>query len=580
MKRLVALCLSVVFIALCFVSCSGNLEDKGAIIPIYLTQRISNLDPTARIYDKDVFKYTTLLFEGLTVVDEKGKVSAGLAEEWKTDFNDERGEYFIEFTLKDTHWSDGRALLADHFVYAWKRILSPATSSDAACLLYDIKNAAKVKSGEMTPDALGVSAPNRFTLRVELEKEIDIDLFLEAVASPALVPLRYDVVDEKPNAWATTSEDLLACGPFAVSNMISEEYLLSKSSNYLLSTDPDEKENPKKYVKPQSLYIDYTTSTVDNWGALLEDELHYLDVEYLPDSEEDLTDYIKVDDLLATATCFMDNTHPLLSDKNVRLALSLALDRAAASEKLGYAAYPATGFVSYGVFDTKNKSSFREEGGDLIAEGADVAAAQNLLSGKSLSEEIVLTFRTSEQTALAEYLQSAWKSLGFNITLNGVSDTAYEKALNDQEFDMILLDFQGLSTSAYSFLMPFARSFSGNYVDIDGEFTTPHMTGFDNEAYNALADKVHAATTRKERVELLHEMEELLLSEMPIIPISFWSNCYAISDDVKGLEFNGFGVCVFNDASIKKYKERNILWEEQYAIKEEARKAEEENSGE
>lgn len=577
MKRIVALFLCAAFTVLSLASCGFDPEDRGAIIPIYLTEAEANLDPSARIYDKDVFKYTTLLFEGLTVVNENGSVSAGLAESWKTDFNDERGEYFIEFTLKDSHWSDGRALLADHFVYAWKRLVSPAVSSDAACLLYDIKNAAKVKSGEMTPDSLGVSAPNRFTLRVELEKKIDLDVFLETVASPALVPLRYDVVADYPDSWATSTENFLSCGQFSLSAMSETEYSLEKSSNYLLSMDPDANQSPNTFVKPSTLYTDYTHSRTDRWNALISDELYYMDIDLVPQGAEDFVSDIKYDDLLSTATLFLNNENEVLSDKSVRRAMSLVLDRTKLAQELGFAALPATGFVSDGVFDNGNNSSFRKTGGDLLSTKADVAAAKELVKGKNISAELTLTYRAKYED-VALLLKEAWGELGLNVRLLPSNEKNYKAALDEQNFDIILLDFQGLTTTAYSFLMPFATKFSGNYIDVDGAFTNPHMTRFDNEAYNALADEVHAATTRAERNKLLHEMEKLLMEEMPIIPIAFWTNAY-LNDGVKNLSFTGFGTASFKNATIDNYLEKNAVWTEKQEAKEEAQ-AEEETAGE
>ena len=94
-------------------------------------------------------------------------------------------------------------------------------------------------------------------------------------------------------------------------------------------------------------------------------------------------------------------------------------------------------------------------------------------------------------------------------------------------------------------------------VDVDGDFVTPHMTGFSNAEYDALADGIQAATTRKERVELLHRMEELFMEEMPAAPICFWKNCYITSSESSGYTFNGFGVCIFKTATVNNYLKKN-----------------------
>lgn len=559
MKRFVALCLCVLTVALCLTSCGFDPDDKGAIMSIYIAEPVANLDPSELIYDKDVVKFSTLLFEGLTVINENGSVSPGLAKEWTSKIDEERDEYLLTFKLNESHWSDGRVLLADHFVYAWQRLLSPDSDSPAACLLFDVKNARKVKSGEMTVDDLGVAAVDNYTLEVQLEQNVDPELFLEAVASPALVPMRDDVIDDAPGTWATSTENFISCGYFNLSEMTDEAMSFTKASNYLISTDVNVSENPNKYVKPAELNEDLTVNDVDRWNALVRNNLHYLSVDSIPEGAESYASKVKSDDLLCTTVCYFNTTNELLKDANVRRALSLSIDRERAAELAGYAATPATGLIPDGVFDTANDSSFRKVGGDLIASAKSEYDPAALLKGKNLSAALSITYRKDHDADLAEYLQDLWADLGFNVKLNGVNDTVYKNVLKAQKFEILLSDYQALSTSAYSMLMPFATSYSGNVIDVDGGFTSPHMTGFSDADYDALADQIQAATTRKARVELLHQMEQLLLDQMPVAPICFWKNYYITSSESSGYTFNGFGVCTFKNATVSNYMQKNAL---------------------
>lgn len=564
MKKLVALILCVLSVTLAFTSCGFDPEDKGAIIAAHITSQVADVDPTKIIYDKDVIKYTSLLFEGLTVVNADGSVSGGLAKNWSTRFDEERREYYILFNLYESHWSDGRALLADHFVDAWKRILAPASDSAAACLLYDIKNAKKVKSGEMTVDDLGVAATSSYTLEVQLEQKIDIDLFLEAVASPALVPMRSDVLDDYPDDWGTSTENLLSCGYFNMGEMLPQNYTLTKASNYKISFDADANENPNTYVKPRELFVDYTLSNVGRWNAYLADELYYMEVNEIPQGAEDYASEIRTKDLLCTYTCFFNNEHETLKDADVRRALSLSIDREHIASLAGLGASAATGFVANGVFDAGLGSSFRKTGGDLLAVTADAAAAKELLRGKDISETISLSFQREEQ-AIAQYLKETWEALGLTVKLNGVSESTYKNVLNAQKFDVLLIDYQGLSTTAYSFLMPFATAYSGNTIEVDGAYTSPHMTRFSDAEYDALAERVSQATNSVERTALLHELEALFLARMPAAPLCFWSTPYVVSGELSHITFNGFGVCTFKDATLKNYQAKNEAWLEAQA---------------
>jgi len=219
MKRVVALALALIMACGILVGCKNDNTDKGAIIPINLTSERFNVDPGRVFYDAEAMKLSGLLFEGLTRLTEDGKVEKALAKNWTTRIDEKKGEYILNIELNKTWWSDGRQVIAEHVVYAWKRALDPASNNPAASLLYDIKNARKVKSGEMTVDDIGLAAPEDFIVEVEFEGPFDADEFMKRVASPALVPLREDVVSKNPTTWATRIDTVVTNGPFTIKKM-------------------------------------------------------------------------------------------------------------------------------------------------------------------------------------------------------------------------------------------------------------------------------------------------------------------------------------------------------------------------
>ena len=74
------------------------------------------------------------------------------------------------FTIRDDmKWSDGAPVTAEDFVFAWQRILDPATAAPYASLVYPFKNAAAINAGDMPPSALGARAVDDHTLELELE---------------------------------------------------------------------------------------------------------------------------------------------------------------------------------------------------------------------------------------------------------------------------------------------------------------------------------------------------------------------------------------------------------------------------
>ncbi|MBQ9544597.1 MAG: hypothetical protein IJV00_05680 [Clostridia bacterium] len=564
-KKLVALTLIFAALVCSLTSCAVDLEDKGPVIRLYLTTEPANLDPAVMIYDKNTIKYTGVMFEGLTKIN-NNRIEKGIASSWRTDYDQEKGEFKLEITLETSKWNDGRTLSADQFSWAWKRILSPETDSPAAALLFDIKNAKAAKAGDVSIDSVGIAAVSQTILEIEFEKPIDVELFLEAIASPALYPVRDDVagVEAKVDTWARTgTDDMLSDGGFALKGRENGGlYRLEMSSYYRgLNTQID---GFMKFVKPFRLLTDYSVSLDDQLALFDAGEIYYvgeLSKENYANREKDL----KTQDLLSSYTYFFDCSNPVLSNASVRKALSTALDRTQIASIIGRGTKAAKGFVTYGVYGSSLGRSFRDEAGDVYGTTADVSAAKSLLASAGVSGgSFSLTYRTDRDYDLevAQYAKSVWEGLGFKVTLVGLDRSEYETALYAGDWDVIALDYQGLTTSAYSYLAPFATRYSGSVVSVadDSIGYTPHVTNFANDQYDALVDSILEKTNRADRAKILVELEKLFADQAPACALCFYTDYYLVSNEMKNLKSNQFGYRDFSEVLLNNYQKINEVY--------------------
>ncbi len=571
MKKIVALLLLAAMLAASLCSCAVDMEDVGSIIPMYLAEPQTDLDPSKMIYDKDFVKVSSLIYEGLTQVTSSGEIEPAIASEWEQKYNEAREEYFLRIDINYSRWNDGRILSADHFVYAWKRILSPEVSSPAAALLFDIKNAREVKAGNMTIDDLGVAAVDLDTLEIQFEKPIDPELFLEAISSPALVPQRDDVVQGKEDVWATNVNDLATNGKFTLKAMNPEgAYRLDFSKYYRLDKEVEDGYNV--FVKPYRLITDFAKykSAEEAITAFDNGELFYVG-SFTAETFTAKEKQIKSSDTLSSYTYFFNCKNDVLSDAKVRKALSMALSRDQIATLMGQNAKAAEGFVSSVATGSTMKKSFRSEAGKLYNTAGDLEGAKALLkeAGKK-SGSFAITYREDRayEKAVAEYAKGVWESLGFKVELSAKKADAYEKALMGGTFDVIALDYQSLSTNAYAALAPFAPAYSGSEVSVsvDSVGTSEHVTGYTSDAYTALLDEVLESTDRKTRTKKLIEIEKMLGEDCPAIALAFYAHNYLASSELKGLETSPYGCTLFTNAVLKNYEERN----EAYLAAEEA----------
>ena len=63
---------------------------------------------------------------------------------------------------------------------------------------------------------------------------------------------------------------------------------------------------------------------------------------------------------------------------------------------------------------------------------------------------------------------------------------------------------------------------------------TANKTGWENKEYDELVEKANTINNQSERYEMLYKAEEILIDNMPIIPLYTYVRSYQLSPDVKG----------------------------------------------
>ncbi len=605
MKKVLSVFLCFAILSGCllaFAGCGKDEGDKGAVVKAYYVAGLYNFDPAMAYTDDDALKVMSLIYEPLFTLKDNGEVKKALADSYKIVEDEEEGVYQMLITLKETYWSDGSLVTADDVAYAWKRILSPDFKSQAATLLYEVKNAVAVKNGEgLTIDDLGIISDGDL-LTITFEGKIDYDAFLRNLTSVALSPLREAVVSVRENSWAKRVSSIVVNGPFRVKtlNIETGEFTLERNQYY--RREPGSTTKVDKYVNPyqiatewqNAVNYDSTEAYLDSvYAKFVEGAIFYMGE--LPLSVRgQYKDSAKVSDLLSTKSLIFNMNESAVSASGltinsdlwssvlVRQALSLAIDRNAIANKLTFAR-PATGFISYGVYEgTDADKAFRDAGGALISTSANLELAREYLQMAEINpaeHRITVTYRdTVDDHAAYEIVKAAWESLGFTVVARRVSTATqiYPDHIDDGsintdvlqdtymsgDFDVIMIDYQMLSTDAFSALSSFSTTMNGNGIDITLDSTngtTKYTTnttygGFSNADYDALIQTAFEQKNLDRRAALLHNAEKALLALMPVVPLVFNQNYYVAHKDFKKLEYSTYGYVVLTEAKLKDYE--------------------------
>ena len=613
------LCLATLAASFCFIGCSGTGNATGAYVNMYLSNEVYNFDPAYAHLDTSAMKLLPLLYEGAMKLDEDGKVVKGLCEDWtytedlgvnKEDPADDK--YVMEITLKTTAWSDGVALSADDFVYAWKRLLEPDFDGEGAELLYDIKGAVERKTLAESPDDIGLYADKQI-LTIEFAYSINPDDFLRKLTSIALVPLRESTVTYYAH-WSSASTTILTNGPFTIRNYDpGQRLVIERNIYYKHDVTEDEDPIPDKTVKPYRITVDYTLNDEEIMQKYEEGQLFFMSE--LPASTEIRNQYKnKVDTTDAYAMCmyYFNTTKAPFDNPVVRKALSDVIDREAIANAVVFAK-AATGLVPSAVTDLTKKDSFAANNtGKLNTLASDITAAKNALSAAGIDPKsygtLYLTVRadtvsdmatgevrikgTDEATIdmmVAEMVVKQWNELGFDFEIQAVNTKRYKETTSElvqytdalvgamygesytamtgevaseaRSFDVIAADYQMLDTTAFSLLSVFAEKYSGCQLDFSPENlynAFGHITGYNSEAYNKLIDEAYEAYKAGDKATLsakLHEAEVMLLTDMPVIPVFEYQNIVMKSSKLSGIKYSAWGSMDFQKVKLKNWED-------------------------
>lgn len=472
-------------------------------------------------------------YEGL-MREVDGEIVPGIAESYTVS---EDGLVYT-FKLRESKWSDGQPLTAKDFEFAWKRGANPETASEYMYLFEsaNILNAGEIGKGNKSIDELGVKALDDYTLEVTLSTPTEY--FLQLVCFPNMMPVRADVVDND-GAWAKDPAKIVSNGPFVLTEYkMGDQLVLSKNSNYWKAEDVTlEKIICYMIVDESTAHTKYTAGELDVNEFIPADEMPKL-------MAEDPTFYILPK--IGTYYFAFNMNNEALQDARIRKALSLAINREQiVNEVTRSGQIVAHGFMPDGVTDHEG-NPFNETAGDYgVADKGDVETAKALLAEAGYPDgaglpEIEILYNTGEShKKIAEALQEMWKqNLGVNVKLTNQEWAVFQETTNNNQFDSLarrgwIGDYNDPQT-----MLEIFESNNGQNI---GRYNNPQ---FDAEM------AASRTTTGAERMEHLFKAHDILMEDMPMIPVYYYSYPIMVQDTVEGWEITSTSKMWFGDAEM------------------------------
>jgi oligopeptide transport system substrate-binding protein len=478
----------------------------------------SSLDPQI-IETLSDSRISMALFEGLTVLDPVTCVPRpGVAESW--DYDDKTLTW--TFHLRpDAKWSNGDPVTAHDFVFSYRRILTPALGADYANMLYPIKNAKAYNTGQLKDfSQVGVHAVDDHTLIFQLEHPTSyfLNLTYHQTFLPVHPPtiLKFDAFTRRDAKW-TRPGSLVGNGPF----------ILTK---YVLGEVVEVRKNPL-YWNAANVRLNgvnfYPTSNLDAEERAFRNGLlhvtYTIPLTKIAAYRDSHSPYLRIMPVYAHYFYTINTRKPPLNDPRVRLALNLALDRKSIADNVVRGGQ----IPAYSLTPPSPEYTSRTQLTENITEAQSLLAEAGYPGGKGFPP-VELLYNTSEgHRAVAEAIQQMWKvNLGIQVTLANVAAPAWMDRRSEADFQIIRAGWYADYLDPSTFLELFT---SDNPME---------QSGWYNPQYDTLIAAAANETDPAKRMEDFQQAEAILLRELPVIPLYYYTTTILIRPVVRGYENN------------------------------------------
>ncbi len=520
-KRITTLASLLLALTFILTGCTtGTKDTERKVIRTNNSSEPGSLDPALAqgTHESWVLNH---IFQGLMDYSEDGKIIPGVAESYE--LADDSVTY--TFKLRDgVKWSNGDPVTAEDFEFSWKRGLDPALAADYAYQLYYLKGGEAYNLGEGSVDDVGVKALDAKTLEVTLE--VPTGYFLELTAFYTYFPVNKKVVEGNKD-WAKDAKTHVSNGAFKLTQW-------EHNAKIVIEKNPDFYNADK--VKLDAIEFAILEDENTAWQKYDGGEFDFLatvPVAVVSELQKNKSKELTIGGQVGTYYYNLNSKKKPFDNVKVRKGLSMTVDRETIVTKITLGGQiPAEGVVPFGMIDDTG-DDYRKATGKLVS--YDVAEGKKLFleglqeSGMTLeqfnAEGFVLLYNTNEaHQKIAQAVQEMWRTaLGIDIKLENVEFQVKLDREKAGDYDVSRAGWIG------DYMDPMT------FVDLWYSTSSFNDAKFNNSEYDALVDKAKASVDPKVRFDSMRKAEQIMMAEMPVIPVYFYTQPFVQKSYVTGI---------------------------------------------
>lgn len=505
----------------------GGTGSAEQVLRVDIGGEPPTLDPT-QATDSASIQVLRSITHPLAYFDEELAVVPGLAESW--DISEDGTE--ITFHLAEgIAYSNGDPIVADDFVYSWKRLIDPRIAAGYSYVMADVVGGEELLGATCTEipaedppetcdeesevltdadldamlDEFGVAAPDESTFVVSLARPAAYFVYIATLW--VTVPLQADWIEGE---GATEAENYVSSGPMQ---------LTTWEHNARIVLEP----NPNWAGEAVTVERVEMSMIQDPAAALAAYEADELDIGGVPSAEvpriqddPDLSQEVLQGDVLSIYYMGYDLKNPdgiFAQSQNMRQAFDQAVDK----EIMIATTFSGIGTVACGLVPP-GMPGFQDC--DAIGNPYDVTEATSKFDAGL--EELGMTvddltgleigFNTdADHEPKIDFLVEQWRqAFGVDVSPVGLEWGAYLDRLAEDPFDIFRLGWGADYPHPNNFLTDLISCSSGN-----------NNMGYCNEDVDALLLEAAQTPTLEEQEPIYNQAQEMVMEDTPIIPLRF-----------------------------------------------------------
>lgn len=505
-------------------SASGtSTASASSDLNVMIETPVESLDPQ-QATDGTSFEVIADYTDGLMQMDSEGNPVNAIAESYEVS---EDGKTYTFKLRQDAKWSNGTAVTAADFVFAWQRAVDPEIASEYSYMLSDIgqiENAAEIIAGEKDKSELGVTAVDDYTLEVKLN--VPVSYFLSLMYFPTFYPVNEEFFNSCGDTFATSPETTLSNGAFVLDSYepAATAFHLTKNADYYDAS------------RIQLSGLNYQVIQ-DSQTALMSYQNGDLDITLV---NGDQVEQVSADPEFTTIGAgYLWYVTPNiaqvkeLQNLNIRLALTNAINRVDVTNQLNDGSLP-----TYTAVPRDFAADFSKDQGKYTAYCADDtdAAAKYWETGlKELGvDSITLEMVVDDDDApkkVATVLKSEWEAALPGLTVDIVTEPKKQRVSDLQEGNYQL----GLTRWGPDYDDP--MTYLGMWVtDCSNNYGL--WSNADYDSIVAECTTGNLCTELDARRERLYDAEQIVMEDAVIFPIYTAANATLVKANVSGIEFH------------------------------------------